>query len=89
MYLYRYVSMFNHGFCRHHCKHVPWHRMGTYLVLIYKIITILTNRQRHRRRREQTKERIRIGEGIITRKYEEREATQFFWEERYVGATKK
>lgn len=45
--------------------------------MIYKI-TVLTNRQRHRRRREQTKERIKIGEGIIARKYEEREATQFF-----------
>jgi hypothetical protein len=35
MYLYRYVSMFNHGFCRHHYNHVPWHRTCTYLVLIY------------------------------------------------------
>jgi hypothetical protein len=25
MYLYHYVSMFNYGFCRHHCNHVLWH----------------------------------------------------------------
>jgi hypothetical protein len=27
--------MFNRGFCRYHCNHVPWHRTGTYLVDIY------------------------------------------------------
>ena len=28
MYLYRYVSMFNHGFCRHYCTHAARRNHG-------------------------------------------------------------